>query len=303
MKWLSRIGWMLMAGMFVWRLWRRANPVDLRGKVVVVTGASAGIGKATAAAFAAEGARVVLVARRAELLEQVKAEITARYPVEVLAYPADLTQEADLHTLVSTVEREFGRIDVLINNAGLSMGGALHENDPDALERMITLNFTSLVKLTQLVLPGMLARLSGHIVNVSSIAGELRAPGLSAYAATKAAVNGLSDALRRELQGTGVHITKIMPGWTATDMIDGMNVEAMRRVRLIWEPLMVLETAESVAQEIVDAVRYKKAEVTRGGLGYLLAVNGARISPDITDLVYQFAFNRDEMVQVMRDAG
>lgn len=303
MKWLSRIGWLLVAGMFVWRVWRRMNPVNLHGKVVVITGASAGIGKATALAFAAEGARVVLVARRADLLEQVKADILARYPTEVLVYPADLTQEDARVGLVETVERTFGRLDVLVNNAGLSLGGALHENDPEALRRMIDLNLISLIRLTQLVLPGMLSRLDGHIINISSIAGELRAPGMVAYSSTKAAVNGLSDALRRELHGTGVFVTKLMPGWTATDMIGGMNVEAMRRARLIVEPLLSLDTAEKVAQAAVEAARYRKAEVTLGGPGYFWAVNGARVSPDLTDVYYQQMYDRDELVRLMQEAG
>ncbi|MDX1994563.1 MAG: SDR family NAD(P)-dependent oxidoreductase [bacterium] len=301
---MKRAGWVfaLAGAAFAWNVLRRHKAVDLHHKVVIITGASVGIGKAAAHAFAAKGARVVLVARRAELLEQVKAGL-APYHVPVLVCPADVTNDDDLRRVVETVLREFGRIDVLVNNAGLSMGGAFGEHDPNDIRRLLDLNLYSVIRLTQLVLPVMLRQLSGHIVNVSSMASDLRTPGMSVYTASKAGMNALSDVLRRELDGTGVLISKVLPTWTGTDMISAMNVDHMRRARLVMEPLMKYDDAEDVAQAIVDAVRYKRSEVLMGGLGTILALRGARNSAFVTDLVYRYYFNRDELVKLLRVVG
>lgn len=284
-------------------IWKRGQEVaePLTGKVVVVTGASAGIGKATARAFAAHGATVVLVARRENLLNDVQ-ESLAQYGVESLVYPADMSKEDDLQALISDVTEKYGHIDVLVNNAGLSIGGHFHQMDAERIRRMIDLNLTGLIRLSQIALPGMLERRSGHIVNVSSVAGVVLSPGQVPYATTKAAVNAFSDSLRRELQDTGVRVSAVLPGWTQTDMIDEMNVDLAREALLV-NPLFPIQQVDYVADQIVDAVRFNRPFVVLGGLLPRSASIALRAQARVLDFVYINIFDRDKVIAAQDELG
>jgi short-subunit dehydrogenase len=182
---------------------------------VVVTGALSGIGRATAHAFAGEGASLVLVSRRASVLQEVEDEI-GRYHVPSLVAPADLSSDDDLNRVVAQTMRAFNRIDVLVNNAGLGNGGALHEMQAEDLHAILQVNLHGTFRLTQAVLPIMLEQKSGHIVNVSSIAAKLCMPGLSIYSATKSAIVTFSNCLRRELAESGIRVSTLIGGITRT---------------------------------------------------------------------------------------
>lgn len=280
MRLLLALGAAFGGGLALLRVSRR-EPVALRDKVVIVTGASSGIGKTAARAFAREDARVVLVARRAEPLREVAAELeTCASPA--LIVPTDVTCDDQLHALVETVLRAFGRIDVLVNNAGLACGGYHQDIDPARLRRLVATNVYAPMRLAQLVLPVMLRQRSGHIVNISSMAGYIPAPGQAAYCATRAALLSFSAALRRETAGTGVHVCAVMPTFVTTPMTRAVSERAVRASGALW-PVERFDPPEVVAAAIVDAVRYHRREVPMGGLEMRLAAAGAWLTAWIMD--------------------
>lgn len=274
---------------------------SLNGKVVIVTGASSGIGKAAAHAFAAQGARVVLVARRANVLAEVKEEL-AQYGQPVLDVPTDVVQEEALQNLYHTAVQTFGEIDVLVNNAGVSMGGAFQEQDASAIRKMVEINVYAPMRLTQIVLPLMLARKQGHIVNVGSVAGLVPSPGQTTYAPTRSAIITFSHALRREIAGSGVHVSMVLPGWTRTAMLEKMDLSEARASQAL-SPFMTLDDPAVPARAIVDAVRYNRYRVRLGGSQFLFGDMMQRLSPRLLDWYLRVFVDTDKVVQVMKDLG
>jgi len=184
--------------------------MSLRGKNVVITGASSGIGRATAIEMARRGANVVLGARRGELLEEV-AEKCRAFGVRATAIVADVTKPDDCVRLTA------GDVDVLVNNAGFAIFDAIADAKPEELRAMMETNFFGSVNCTQAVLPRMLARGSGSIVNVASITGIMGFARMGGYSATKFAMIGLTEALRDEVMGRGVRVALVCPGTTETE--------------------------------------------------------------------------------------
>jgi uncharacterized protein len=224
------------------------NRTNLGGKIVIITGASAGIGQASARAFARAGARVVLAARRVERLEALAEEIRSG-DREALVVPADLGQLADIQNLVRQTLTRFGRIDVLFNNAGFGRLDWLEKLDPVAdIEALMTVNVLGVVQATRHVLPVMMGQRSGHIINMASLAGLIGTPTFSIYAASKFAVRGFSEALRREVEPWGVRVSLICPGSVATEFAS--VARAHRQTRATTPKPLVL-TAETVAQAVV----------------------------------------------------
>ena len=292
-------------GVGLWQLATRPRPIDLRGHVVIITGASAGIGRATARAFAAQGVRLALVARRAEALAEVAAELTRDFtaaPATRLSLPADVTRSDDLQRVVETTLRQFGQIDVLVNNAGLSLGGPLESQPESALRQMINVNVYGPLRLTQLVLPVMLKQQRGHIVNVSSMMGLLEPPGATSYVATRAALRGFSRALRRELAGTGVTVSTVFPGWTQTAMTDKVDRGQLRAANLLG-PLITIDAPAKPAQAIVDAVRFQRAETLLGGPRLIIGGHLVGLSSRLTDLYYRWFSDRVAALEALRDLG
>ncbi len=183
---------------------------------VMITGASAGFGKACAKKFAGEARPLVLAARRLDRLEALKSELAAKAPVHLLAL--DVRDRAAVEQAVLGLPEPFGKIDVLVNNAGLALGLApSHEADLDDWETMIDTNVKGLIFCTRAVLPQMAAKNQGHIVNLGSIAGDWPYPGGSVYGATKAFVKQFSRNLRCDLAGTRIRVTNIEPGLAETE--------------------------------------------------------------------------------------
>ena len=219
-------------------------------QVALVTGASSGIGWATARTLAARGFRVAVTARRQQRLEQLVAEI-AGAAGEALAFPADLARPEDREWLIEAVCRHWGRIDVLINNAGFGHYGPTAEIPWELADRMLAVNIEAVVHLTRLVLPEMLARNSGHIINVASVAGDLVVPPSVLYSATKAFVQAFTEGLYRELRGTGVRVSVVNPGPVRTEFARvsaGLSPEAPAEIERGIPP-------EEVAAIIVGLVR------------------------------------------------
>lgn len=218
---------------------------DLRGRTVIVTGASSGIGAATARALHAAGAHPVLAARRAERLESLSAELG-----DALSVRTDVTDADQAADLVGKTLDRYGRIDGLVNNAGQ----ALHDRPVETLDlgefqRILDLNVISVVRLMQLVLPAMRSRGFGRIVNISSGTTRMAVPGIGGYASSKATLNMLSAVARKELEGTGVTVGVILPSITATEFGEG-RFQNGRNVR----PGMVAHTPDYVAAFILRAL-------------------------------------------------
>jgi NAD(P)-dependent dehydrogenase (short-subunit alcohol dehydrogenase family) len=190
----------------------------LSGQVVIVTGASSGIGAAIARRLVRRGTKLVITARRPELLEALARELDPS-GASVLAVPGDITSDADRRALVAATLKKFGRIDALVNNAGFGTRGPLELVPVEAIRRNFETNVFSLLALTQLVIPAMRERGSGCVVNIGSVAGRIARPLSSVYDATKHALEALTDGLRGEMQPFGVRVTLIRPGFIATDFI------------------------------------------------------------------------------------
>ena len=218
--------------------------MDLSGKNVIVTGASSGIGRATALEMARRGAHLVLAARRTELLEQVAAECRA-FGVRALAVATDVTKEEDCARLIAAA----GQVDVLINNAGFAIFDAVADAKTNDLRALMDTNYFGTVHCTKAVLPQMLERRSGTIVNVASITGIMGFARMSGYCATKFAVIGFTEALRDEVLDRGVRVALVCPGTTETEFF----VTADRHKMPGASRFMPAVSAERVARAVCNA--------------------------------------------------
>jgi NADP-dependent 3-hydroxy acid dehydrogenase YdfG len=217
--------------------------MDLRGAVVVVTGASSGFGELTALRFARAGSSVVLAARRLERLDVLARHIGAEGGTAI-PLRCDMTVREDIDGLRDATVETFGRCDVLVNNAGIAGGGPFVDVEIEHLERLIATNLTGVVLGTKAFLPVMLEQRRGHVVNVASLAGRFATPGAAVYAATKHGVVAFSESLHHELHGTGVLITSVNPGFSPTE---GFPMRGT--------PTPILLDPDRVARTIVDVVR------------------------------------------------
>jgi NADP-dependent 3-hydroxy acid dehydrogenase YdfG len=219
--------------------------LDLTGASVIVTGASSGIGAATARLLHEIGAFPVLAARRADRLAALSSELGG-----ALAVPTDITDRAAIRRLVELTAERHGRIDGLVNNAGVSLHEPLDQLNLDEFARVLDLNLISVLAVTQAVLPAMRAQETGRIVNVSSGSTRTARPGLGGYAATKAALNMLTAVARKELEGDGIAVSLVVPSITATEFAGGLFQSGQ-----VPFPGMVAHSPEYVAGVIVRALR------------------------------------------------
>lgn len=186
-------------------------------KIAMVTGATSGIGKECARKFAHAGYNLIITARRREALEQIAEELR-REGAEVLTLCFDVRDRAAAETAVASIPANFAEIDVLVNNAGLALGlEPEYEGDFNDWDTMIDTNIKGLLTMTRLIVPGMVARNRGHVINIGSVAGDAAYAGGNVYCATKAAVKTISDGLRIDLAATNVRVTNVKPGLVETD--------------------------------------------------------------------------------------
>lgn len=232
-------------------------------RVVWISGASSGIGAALAVAAARRGASVVLSARNVDALEAVRAQCPDPERHEVL--PLDVTQPQTFAAAHDRVLARYGRVDVLINNSGITQRGLVVDTQLEVYRRLMEVNFFGLVGLTKTVLPAMLARGSGHIVGVSSLVGKFGTPLRSGYAASKHAVHGFLDSLRAEVHDRGVRVTVVCPGYVRTGI-------SLRALAADGSPHGVLEDGQQsgmdpdiFAERMLDAVAAERDEVIIAG--------------------------------------
>jgi len=223
----------------------------LATRVALVTGASSGIGEATARALADEGARLALVARRADRLEQLARALRAG-GTDVLVHAADLSTAAGAQAAVDATVEALGGLDILINNAGVMFLGPIEETDPADWERMIDINLLGLMVACRAAIGPMRDRGGGHIVNVSSVSGRFAGPTQGGYNATKWGVNGFSEALRREVHGLGIRVTLIEPGVVDTELTHHIPHAATRE--RYEANIAKMEMLQS--EDVADAIRY-----------------------------------------------
>jgi NADP-dependent 3-hydroxy acid dehydrogenase YdfG len=224
----------------------------LAGKVALITGASSGIGEATAAMLVAAGAKVAIVARRADRLDRLATQIEG-VGGSALRIEADVTHDDEIAVMIDKTIGQWGRIDILVNNAGQMLLSPLEEARPQDLRHMVELNLIALMEITRLALPH-LKKSKGHIVNISSVAGRVANPGASGYAATKFGVVGFSEAVRREVYSDKVRVTVIEPGLVLTELGDHIpNAEMKAGLEKRKQTMEGLE-ADDIAAAVLYAV-------------------------------------------------
>lgn len=249
----------------------------IRGRVVVITGASGGIGSEIARAFAREGARIVLSARNVPALDVLATELRAS-GTETMIVSSDVTSAEDMQKLVRESMTTYGAIDILVCNAGVYVRGAVRDVSMESIRQCMETNYFGVVQLIRAVLPAMLARGSGHIVAISSVDGKKGLPADAAYAGSKYALTGFMDILRQEVRGTGVYASTIFPERVDTPIIENLTLPLMSR-RL---------PPSAVARAVVRAVRQRRREVIVSFAGPKLLIVASAVWPALGDWLVRF---------------
>ncbi len=203
--------------------------MGFKNKVVLITGASSGIGKQTAIEFAKLGSNIILVARRKDKLEQVENELK-QFNVTTLTCPCDISKKDQVEIMSKTVLEKFNFVDILVNNAGFAIYGSVLDLSIEEIESQMETNYFGMIYCTKNFLPLMLKKKSGHVVNVASVAASFGLPGIASYCASKFAMLGFSEGLKHELSGTGVGITVVSPIMVKTDFFEHPSFEKMTKI-------------------------------------------------------------------------
>lgn len=253
-------------------------------KTCIITGASSGIGAAAAERLAHEGARLVLAARCFDAIDALAARICSNGG-QALAVATDVTDFSSIRAMVRAAKEHFGSVDILINNAGVDAPCPVVFLEEEKVRRMVDVNLTGVILSTRAALPHMLRQKSGHILNIGSIAGLIGLPGGSVYSATKFALNGFSDALRREVRWYGVHVTQLSLGYVATHLIPALASHAegaLNPPRVIG----IMQPAQ-VADQIAALIRHPRFRVVMPWW-YRPLVAGAVGFPGVADFIVRW---------------
>ncbi|WP_224250055.1 SDR family oxidoreductase [Hyalangium gracile] len=250
------------------------------GRVVLITGASSGIGRAAARAYAAQGAHLVLAARREELLREVVREVEG-LGARALAVRCDITRPEDVERLMRETQASHGGLDILINNAGIGLFGPVEALAEEQLRQVFEVNFFALVRVTRAALPLLRRRPGAQIVNVSSVLGHRGLPLLGGYGAAKAAVNALTESLRAELAAENISVLLVSPGFTETEFREHrLNAEGWRQSA----PPLKQMSADEVAAAMVKASRRQRRDTILTLPGRVMVLAN-RLAPGLFDRV------------------
>jgi len=228
--------------------------VDFKNKIILITGASSGIGKQTAIEFAKKGANLILVARRKEKLELVAKELE-KFKISVLVCPCDVSDKDKVKEMSKIILEKFDSIDILVNNAGFAIYGSVSDLSIDEIESQIETNYLGMVYCIKNFLPSMLEKKSGHIVNVASVAASFGLPGIASYCASKFAMLGFSEGLKHELKNSGIGITVVSPIMVKTNFFDHPSFDNMPK----YSPTSL--SSKSVANAILKASNSPRLEI------------------------------------------
>jgi short-subunit dehydrogenase len=254
------------AGVFVLKsVWNQLTEFDLKGKTVLITGGSRGLGLVMAREFAREGARLVLCARDETELQRARTDIES-FGGEVMTVPCDVTNKQSVTEMIERVNSRFGGVDVLVNNAGVIQVGPIEVMTPEDFEVAMQAHFWGPLNTILAVLPSMRAKKSGRIVNISSIGGKVSVPHLVPYSASKFALVGLSKGLRTELMKDGIKVTTVCPGLMRTGSPRNADFKGKHQLEYAWFsisdalPLLTV-SAENAARQILRACKRGQAEL------------------------------------------
>jgi len=228
--------------------------VDFKNKVIVITGASSGIGKASAIQFAKKGANIVLVARRKTKLEELEKEL-AKFNTETLVCACDVSDKLQVKNMAKTVLEKFQKIDILVNNAGFAILGSVDDLSIEDIEAQMATNYFGMVYCTKEFLPKMKEQNKGHIVNVASVAGSFGLPGIAPYCASKFAMLGFSEGLKHELSDTDIGVTVVSPIMVRTDFFDHPSFKNLPK----YSPTSM--DTETVAKAILRSANSPRLEI------------------------------------------
>lgn len=229
---------------------------NLENKVVLITGASSGFGEDAALLFAKEGCKVVLAARRIDRLQALAAKIQDAGG-EAIAIPVDIVNPADVDIMVKSALDLYGQIDILFNNAGIGRVDWFENHSPERdIDMMIQVNLTALMQVTHAVLPHMLERREGHIINMVSVAGLIAAPLITSYSASKHGARAFTDALRREVVPLGIKVSGIYPGPAATEF--GQHIGKNKAYGSVRKTFNLRMTSAYVARRVLDVAKHPR---------------------------------------------
>ncbi|WP_462266041.1 SDR family oxidoreductase [Mucilaginibacter sp.] len=271
--------------------------MSLKDKVVIVTGASSGIGKALAFELAKKGATLVLAARQYVTLCEITRQLEKQFGIKALAVQCDVSAEEDCAHLIKQTLLTFKRIDVLINNAGISMRALFKDLDLQVLKNLMDVNFWGTVYCTKYALPELL-KAKGSVVGVSSIAGYKGLPGRTGYSASKFAMNGFLDSLRVENLKTGLHVLTACPGFTASNIRNtALNKDAVQQGESSLDEGKMM-SAEEVAKQIIQGIENRSRTLVMTGQGKLTVLLNKLIPARLDKLVYNvFAKEKDPLLK------
>ena len=228
--------------------------MTVKNNIVLITGATAGIGKACAELFAEHGSRIILAARRTDRLREIAADLKSRFNAETFELTVDVSQSAQVEQAIKSLPENWRAVDILINNAGMARGvDKIHEASVSDWEEMINTNIKGLLYMSRAVIPGMVARGRGHIVNLGSIAGHQVYPGGNVYCATKHAVDALTKGMQIDLVDTPVRVTTVDPGMVETEFSMVRFRGDEQRAKKVYENIEPL-TGRDIAETVLFAV-------------------------------------------------
>ena len=260
-----------------------------RGKVVIITGASSGIGAAVARRLARDNMCLTLAARRLEKLEQVASEVEA-LGGDALIIQTDVCNRDEIQRMLKATLDRWGHVDVLVNNAGVGNDKLLVRNRLEKIQNVININLLAVIQCAQVILPVMLRQKSGHIINVASIAGLVAVPGSTIYSATKFGVVGFSDALGRELYGSGIHVSAFCPGFTGSEINSELKAIAEEKSIRTHPPGFM--PVSYVADQIAHLIYHPRRRVIIP-TSWNILVFIATLFPGLADSVIRFFIKRE----------